>query len=78
MGLQPKLRMKAADILEEIKAEEAILDVHLEQEKKPAKRHDNTDAPPWKERPRKGQIGFRELSRGGQIEIRNARIKVLD
>jgi hypothetical protein len=58
---------------------EQILDVDLEQQTKPTKRHDNTDAPPLKDRPRKGHLGFQELSReGGHVQIRNARIKVLD
>jgi hypothetical protein len=59
--------------------DETILDVDLDQESKPTKRHDGTDAPPLKDRPRKGRIGFQELSRGGgHVEIRHARIKVLD
>jgi len=58
---------------------EPILDVDLDQETKPTKRHDNTDALPLKERPRRGHIGFQELSRGGgHVQIRNALIKVLD
>ncbi len=58
---------------------ESILDVNLDEQTQPTKRHDNTDAPPLKDRPRKGHIGFQELSRGGGlVEIRNARIKVLD
>jgi len=43
------------------------------------KRHNGTDAPPVKDRPRKGHIGFQELSRGAEhVMIRNARIKALD
>lgn len=58
---------------------ETIQDLNLEEQLKPTKRHDGTDAPPLKERPRKGHIGFQELSRGGDhVQIRNARIKVLD
>ncbi len=58
---------------------ERILDVNLDDQMNTVKRHDGTDAPPLKERPRKGHIGFQELSRGGgHVEIRNARIKVLD
>ena len=58
---------------------ERILDVNLDQENMPTKRHDGTDAPPLKDRPRRGHIGFQELSRGGgHVQIRNARIKVLD
>jgi hypothetical protein len=55
----------------------AILDVNLDQQTAAPKRHDGTDAPPLKDRPRRGRIGFQELSRGGaHVEIRNARIKV--
>src|SRR6185295_13846242 len=58
---------------------EQILDVNLDQQTSVVKRHDGTDAPALKDRPRKGHIGFQELSRGGgHVEIRNARIKVLD
>ncbi len=58
---------------------ETILDVNLQEQVKPTQRHDGTDAPPLKDRPRRGHIGFQELSRGGgHVEIRNARIKVLD
>ncbi len=58
---------------------EQILDVNLDEQLKPTKRHDGTDAPPLKERPRKGHIGFQELSRGGgHVQIRNARLKVLE
>jgi hypothetical protein len=58
--------------------DQLILDVNLDEQTTPTKKHDNTDAPPLKERPRKGHIGFQELSRGGgHVEIRNARIKEL-
>ncbi|MEW6157578.1 MAG: DUF1080 domain-containing protein [Verrucomicrobiota bacterium] len=58
---------------------ETILDVNLDEQTQPTKRHDGSDAPPLKDRPRKGYIGFQELSRGGgHVEIRNARLKVLD
>jgi Domain of Unknown Function (DUF1080) len=44
----------------------------------PVLRHDDTPAPPLKDRPAKGRIGFQNLSRGGgQVEIRGARIKVI-
>ncbi len=58
---------------------ETILDVNLDQQLQPTKRHDGSDAPPLKDRPRKGHIGFQELSRGGgHVQIRNVRLKVLD
>jgi len=57
---------------------EKILNLSLDEQTKTVKRHDGTDAPPLKDRPRKGHIGFQNLSRGeGHVEIRNARIKEL-
>jgi hypothetical protein len=59
--------------------DQLILDVNLDQQTTPTKKHDGNDASPLKDRPRKGHIGFQELSRGGgHVEIRNARIKELD
>jgi hypothetical protein len=56
-----------------------ILDDDLADLKGVAKRHDGSAAPLLKDRPRRGHLGFQELSRdGGQVEIRGARIKVLD
>jgi hypothetical protein len=58
---------------------ETILDVNLDEQTRPTKRHDGKDAPALKDRPRRGHLGFQELSRGdGHVQIRNARIKVLD
>ena len=58
---------------------EVIQDLNLDEHDEVVKRHDNSIAPPVKARPRKGHIGFQELSRGeGQVQIRNARIKVLE
>jgi hypothetical protein len=58
---------------------ETIQDLDLDRQEQVVKRHDGTVAPPIKERPRKGHLGFQELSRGGDHAlIRNARIKVLD
>jgi hypothetical protein len=57
----------------------SILDVNLDEQRATVKRHDGTDAPPLKDRPRKGHLGFQELSRGAEhAQIRNARIKLLD
>ncbi len=57
---------------------EKILNVNLDEELKTVKRHDGSDAPPLKDRPRKGHIGFQNLSQGdAPVEIRNARIKEL-
>jgi hypothetical protein len=53
-----------------------VQDVDLTKFDQPVKRHDNTNAPPVKDRPRKGHIGFQHLSRGNEVVlIRNARIK---
>lgn len=57
---------------------EVIQDVDLSKLDKPTKRHDETDAPPVKDRPLKGHIGFQHLSRNNEpIQIRNVRIKEL-
>jgi hypothetical protein len=56
-----------------------IQDLDLDKQNQEVKRHNGTLAPPIKNRPRKGHIGFQELSRGGDhVLIRNAKIKVLD
>ncbi len=58
---------------------ELILDLNLDHETIRPLRHDNTEAPPLKDRPRRGHIGFQELSReGSHVQIRNVRLKVLD
>jgi hypothetical protein len=55
-----------------------IQDVDLAKFDKPAKRHDGSDAPPLKDRPRKGHIGFQHLTRdSAPVLIRGARIKEL-
>lgn len=56
-----------------------IQDLDLSAHDQSIKRHDGSLAPPVNDRPSKGHIGFQELSRGGShVQIRNARIKVLD
>jgi hypothetical protein len=58
---------------------EVIQDLNLGQQDQVVKRHDGSPAPPVKHRPRKGHLGFQELSRGREhVQIRGARIKVLD
>lgn len=53
-----------------------ILDLDLDQQTTPTLRHDGTQAAPLRDRPRRGHIGFQELSRGGShVQIRNARIR---
>ena len=57
---------------------EVVQDIDLSKYDQPVKRHDGTDAPPIKDRPRKGHVGFQHLSRNNEpIQIRNARIKEL-
>jgi hypothetical protein len=57
---------------------ETIQDLDLNQQNQAVKRHNGASAPPVKDRPRRGHIGFQELSRGDQhVQIRNARIRVL-
>ena len=56
-----------------------ILDVNLDEQTAAVKRHDGTDAPPLRDRPRRGHIGFQELSRDrSHAAIRYARILSLD
>jgi len=58
---------------------QAILEVNLAEQTTAVKRHDGTNAPPLKDRPRRGHIGFQELSRdGSHVEIRHARLRALE
>ena len=54
-----------------------ILDHDLSKEDTVIKRHNGKDATALRDRPRKGRIGFQNLSRGGSpVLIRDARIRV--
>lgn len=54
---------------------ETIQDIDLTKFDQTVARHDGTPAPALKDRPRRGHIGFQELSRdGSHVLIRNARI----
>jgi hypothetical protein len=58
---------------------ELIHDIDLAEQDLVVQRHDGSDAPPIKDRPQRGHIGFQDLSRGEEpVLIRGARIKVLD
>jgi len=58
---------------------EVIHDLNLDEQEQVVLRHNGQPCPKVKDRPRKGHIGFQELSRGAEHAlIRNARIKVLD
>jgi hypothetical protein len=55
---------------------ELIHDLNLAEQDQEVQRHDGSTAPKLKDRPRKGRIGFQELSRGdSHVQIRAARIK---
>lgn len=57
---------------------ETIQEINLDEHKAPIERHNGKPSPSLSERPRKGRIGFQELSRGGaHVMIRNVRIKEL-
>lgn len=57
---------------------EVIQDTDLAKQEGEVLRHDGKPAPPLKDRPRTGHIGFQELSRdGGHAMIRGARIREL-
>ena len=58
---------------------ETIQDLNLDEQTEKPLRHDGTEAPALKNRPRRGHIGFQELSRAGaHVEIRHMQIKVLE
>ena len=58
---------------------ELILDANLDDQTLRPLRHNQTEAPPLKDRPRRGHIGFQELSRGGDhAQIRGARLRELN
>jgi hypothetical protein len=58
---------------------EKVQDVDLTRYDRPTRRHDGSDAPPVKDRPGRGHIGFQHLSRDDEpVLIRKARIKELD
>jgi hypothetical protein len=70
-----RVRLEGSKIKAEINGE-TIQDTDLSKQEATALRHDNTAAPPLKDRPRSGHIGFQELSRAeGHVMIRNARIR---
>jgi 3-keto-disaccharide hydrolase len=57
---------------------ETIQDIDLTTFDQTVLRHDKTPAPPLKDRPKKGRIGFQELSRdGSHVLIRGAKVKEL-
>src|SRR5439155_7136259 len=57
---------------------EVIQDADLGQLDQPTRRHDGTNAPPVKDRPKKGHIGFQHLSQKNEpVLIRRVRIKEL-
>jgi hypothetical protein len=57
---------------------EVVQDVDLTKFDQPVKRHDGTDAPPIKDRPRKGHIGFQHLSRNNEpVLIRGVKLREL-
>ena len=84
LDLAEKQRLVAQDIMTE-RCEvttqlqrELIQDVELTKFDQPVKRHDGTNAPPVKDRPGTGHIGFQHLSRDDvPVQIRNARIMEL-
>jgi hypothetical protein len=56
-----------------------IHDTDLADHAEEVTRHDGTTAPPIKDRPRRGHIGFQELGRGDdRVQIRNVRLRVLE
>jgi hypothetical protein len=57
---------------------DVIHDLDLDKQEQPVARHDGSPAPLVKDRPRRGHIGFQELSRGeDHVRIRNVRLRAL-
>src|SRR5262245_66448232 len=57
---------------------EQVHDIDLSKFDQPTMRLDGSPAPPLKDRPRKGHIGFQHLSRNNEpVQVRNARLKEL-
>lgn len=56
---------------------EKVIDADLDALDQPIVWKNGKPGPSLKERPRKGRIGFQELSRSGFVEVRNARVKEL-
>jgi hypothetical protein len=72
-----RVRLVGSKIKVELNGE-TIQDLDLSTQTTTVARHDGTAAPPLKDRPREGHIGFQELSRDGDhVAIRNARIRTL-
>lgn len=58
--------------------DELIQDVDLSQFSEPVMRHDGSLAPPIKDRPKRGHIGFQHLSRNNEpVQIRNVKLQEL-
>lgn len=73
-----KVTLRGARLTAELNGK-MIQDADLSQQTEAVARHDGSGAPALKDRPRRGRIGFQNLSRdGGQVEIRSAKIKVQD
>ena len=73
-----RIRLKG-DSLKVVLNGVTIQDLDLGRQNQEVIRHNGAPAPPVKDRPRRGHIGFQELSRGDpHAQIRNARIRVLD
>jgi hypothetical protein len=54
---------------------DVIQDVDLSKYDQPVKRHDGSDAPPVRQRPTRGHIGFQHLSQNNEpVRIRNVRV----
>jgi hypothetical protein len=56
-----------------------IQDVDLAGQTNVVQRHDGRDVPPLRDRPKRGHLGFQELSRDdGHVEIRQAQIRIVN
>ena len=59
--------------------DEVIQDINLDEQAQEVRNHQNELVKPIKDRPKRGHLGFQELSRGTErVQIRNAHLRVLD
>lgn len=72
-----RVRLEGSRLQIELNSE-LVQDIDLSTFEATVARHDGTPAPALRDRPRKGRIGFQELSRGGShVQIRGAQIRRL-
>lgn len=57
---------------------EKVIDANLDDHPNPTVWKNGKPGPALKDRPRRGRIGIQDISKTGKVEVKNARLKVLD